>query len=87
MHLVRRGCILLRCGSACAIAALLGRFLPRLGPLAIASGPFFLSEEFCIKRADVVAGDCLVSPGLFVVWHPDSLGPIATSVIKQDLVG
>src|ERR1700747_3002294 len=31
------------CGAVapCAIAALLGRFLPRLGPLAIASGPFF----------------------------------------------
>jgi hypothetical protein len=28
-----------------------------------------------------------MSPGLFVAWHPDSLGPIATSVIKQDLFG
>ena len=27
--------------APCAIAALLGRFLPRLGPLASASGPFF----------------------------------------------
>jgi hypothetical protein len=27
------------------------------------------------------------SLGLFVVWHPDSLGPIATSAIKQDLFG
>src|SRR4051794_6960319 len=35
------------CGAVapCAIAALLGRFLPRLGPLVIfASGPFFLSS-------------------------------------------
>src|SRR5476649_970309 len=32
------------CGAVAprAIAALLGRFLPRLGPLANASGPFFL---------------------------------------------
>jgi len=31
------------CGAItpCVIAALLGRFLPRLGPLAFASGPFF----------------------------------------------
>jgi hypothetical protein len=42
LHFVRRSRILLRCGSACAIAALLGRFLPRLGPLANASGPFFV---------------------------------------------
>jgi hypothetical protein len=33
--------ILVRCGSALVTAALLGRFLPGLGPLAIASGPFF----------------------------------------------
>jgi hypothetical protein len=32
-------CNLLQCGSD--TAALLGRFLPRLGPLASASGPFF----------------------------------------------
>ena len=31
--------------ARCVIAALLGRFLPRLGPLAIASGPFFFSWE------------------------------------------
>src|SRR5579864_3392829 len=32
------------CGAVapCAIAALLGRFLPRLGPLVHSSGPFFL---------------------------------------------
>jgi hypothetical protein len=35
--------ILVRCGSALVTAALLGRFLPGLGPLAIASGPFFIS--------------------------------------------
>ena len=36
------------CGAVapCAIAALLGRFLPRLGPLANASGPFFFSLFF-----------------------------------------
>src|SRR2546421_11356889 len=31
--------------ARCVIAALPGRFLPRLGPLAIASGPFFFSCE------------------------------------------
>ena len=31
--------------ARCVIAALPGRFLPRLGPLAIASGPFFFSWE------------------------------------------
>src|SRR5262245_56928736 len=36
--------MLLRCGSACVTAALLGRFLPRLGPLAPASGPFFFQR-------------------------------------------
>jgi hypothetical protein len=42
LQFVQRGRILLRCGSAFGvIAALLGRFLPRLGPLANASGPFF----------------------------------------------
>src|SRR5581483_12167224 len=35
------------CGAVapCAIAALLGRFLPRLGPLAFASGPFFFTRR------------------------------------------
>src|SRR5262249_33125790 len=34
------------CGAVAprAIAALLGRFLPRLGPLVHSSGPFFLSS-------------------------------------------
>jgi hypothetical protein len=43
---VRRTDILLQRGSAIprAAAALLGRFLPRLGPLATASGPFFLQN-------------------------------------------
>src|SRR5579872_1225999 len=38
------------CGAVAprAIAALLGRFLPRLGPLAFASGPFFFLER--LKR-------------------------------------
>src|SRR5580700_11853309 len=33
------------CGAVapCAIAALLGRFLPRLGPLVYSGGPFFLN--------------------------------------------
>src|SRR5437899_8864109 len=37
------------CGAVapCAIAALLGRFLPRLGPLVHSSGPFF----FCLREA------------------------------------
>ena len=36
------------CGAVapCAIAALLGRFLPRLGPLVHSSGPFFFWEGF-----------------------------------------
>src|ERR1700730_4776302 len=41
------------CGAVapCAIAALLGRFLPRLGPLANASGPFFFpGYEHCGRR-------------------------------------
>src|ERR1700730_11055454 len=43
------------CGAVapCAIAALLGRFLPRLGPLAIASGPFFSGS-----RATSFRGAC-----------------------------
>ena len=43
-------CIFLQCGSACATAALLGRFLPRLGPLAIAGGPFSLSGHAAVIR-------------------------------------
>jgi hypothetical protein len=43
LRFVQRGRILLRCGSASrVIAALLGRFLPRLGPLAHRKRPFFL---------------------------------------------
>src|SRR5438309_11723665 len=43
LHFVRRGRILLRCGSASRVtAALLGRFLPRLGPLLHQKRPFFL---------------------------------------------
>jgi hypothetical protein len=41
--------ILLQCGSESlsrAIVALLGRFLPRLGPLAIGERPFFLSRGY-----------------------------------------
>ena len=33
------------CGSAPAIAALLGRFLPRLGPLAATQAAFLLRAE------------------------------------------
>ena len=41
LHFVR--CGVYYCGAvASAIVALLGRFLPRLGPLAHASGPFFV---------------------------------------------
>src|SRR3954471_15964271 len=43
LHFVRRGRILFRCGSASRVtAALLGRFLPRLGPLLHQKRPFFL---------------------------------------------
>jgi hypothetical protein len=41
---------LVRCGSADATAALLGRFLPRLGPLAIAGGPIFISTASSNSR-------------------------------------
>jgi hypothetical protein len=44
LHFVRRGGKLLQCGRATFVVllpALLGRFLPRLGPLATASGLFF----------------------------------------------
>src|SRR5271167_5007557 len=47
----KRSCTLCSAAAYCcgavaprAIAALLGRFLPRLGPLAFASGPFFFLE-------------------------------------------
>src|SRR5580700_10653597 len=38
------------CGAVAprAIAALLGRFLPRLGPLVHSSGPFFLELSFFV---------------------------------------
>src|ERR1700732_3915580 len=50
---VRRGGILLQRGIAtCRVpAALLGRFLPRLGPLAPASGPFFCAAAICARAA------------------------------------
>src|SRR5437763_17032177 len=52
LHFVRRGRILLRCGSASRVtAALLGRFLPRLGPLLHQKRPFFLSVLFSVERA------------------------------------
>src|SRR5437762_7266081 len=58
LHFVRRGRILLRCGSASRVtAALLGRFLPRLGPLLHQKRPFFLwafvfiSARFSFQRA------------------------------------
>jgi hypothetical protein len=42
---VRRTCILLRCGNRVAADALLGRFLPRLGPLvATRAVSFFLGH-------------------------------------------
>src|SRR5438552_7241168 len=46
--------------ARCVIAALLGRFLPRLGPLAIASGPFFLFARaralaLCLDKSDACA--------------------------------
>src|SRR6266576_5342643 len=49
-----------RCGVSCCgavaprvTAALLGRFLPRLGPLAFAGGPFFL-RAFNIADASLM---------------------------------
>jgi len=36
----------LRCGSVCVAAALLGRFLPKLGPLASVGGPFLILSGF-----------------------------------------
>src|SRR5579864_4879599 len=49
------------CGAVapCAIAALLGRFLPRLGPLAIASGPFFLWGVATLYQR-VIPGRCVM---------------------------
>jgi hypothetical protein len=35
LHIVRRTCILLRRGNIVVADALLGRFLPRLGPLVV----------------------------------------------------
>jgi hypothetical protein len=37
------------CGSAPAIAALLGRFLPRLGPLVARRRPFFLCAPIVFR--------------------------------------
>src|SRR5579859_276816 len=52
------------CGAVapCAIAALLGRFLPRLGPLVYSGGPFFLNLsrerlDVCPDDADHSAAD------------------------------
>src|SRR3981189_2443807 len=49
-----------RCGVCCCgavaprvTAALLGRFLPRLGPLAIASGPFFWSVRSAVWLEEI----------------------------------
>jgi hypothetical protein len=58
LRFVRRGGILLQRGKAIhrLPAALLGRFLPRLGPLAPASGPFFV----CGALAEM---DCGLNPG------------------------
>src|SRR5713101_6317836 len=63
-----------RCGVCCCgavaprvTAALLGRFLPRLGPLARASGPFFLrafnigKHGFNASNPDTFA-DCISLP-------------------------
>src|SRR5579862_4510061 len=43
------------CGAVAprAIAALLGRFLPRLGPLVHSGGPFFLKVSFLEIAADL----------------------------------
>src|SRR5258708_40212671 len=58
------------CGAVAprAIAALLGRFLPRLGPLANASGPFFFPEPDVVhdngaRRLIVCNAPILPRPG------------------------
>lgn len=42
LRFVRRTCILLRCGNIVVADALLGRFLPRLGPLVATQAASFI---------------------------------------------
>jgi hypothetical protein len=53
-------CNLLQCGSD--TAALLGRFLPRLGPLATASGPFFLPARELSGKQVQIEGEAATPP-------------------------
>jgi hypothetical protein len=77
LQFVQRGRILLRCGSAFGvIAALLGRFLPRLGPLANASGPFFLGrfsrrflQRFLERFLERLRARSFVLELLFLSWN------------------
>src|SRR5882757_2829128 len=59
------------CGAVapCAIAALLGRFLPRLGPLVHSSGPFFFQQSES-KLNSLHAG---VNPDLFIATKRTSI--------------
>src|SRR5882757_4592597 len=52
------------CGAVapCAIAALLGRFLPRLGPLVHSSGPFLLGSSFRVTTSSC-SQVCNCAPG------------------------
>ena len=45
------------CGAAAlrAAAALLGRFLPRLGPLALQAAPFFVPTLISIRKLGAMA--------------------------------
>src|SRR5689334_24516942 len=54
------------CGAVAprAIAALLGRFLPRLGPLASCERPFFLAQLFFACCRSDCLGSSLLSRGL-----------------------
>src|SRR5664279_5028654 len=48
------------CGAVAprAIAALLGRFLPRLGPLVFTSGPFFCENAVLFENAGFSGSHC-----------------------------
>ena len=65
------------CGAVapCAIAALLGRFLPRLGPLVYSSGPFFFCVPGAMQRV-ALAKRCFAEPGpRFLSSSPEQPGP------------
>src|SRR5262245_35982629 len=66
--------LFVRCDVCCCgavaprvTAALLGRFLPRLGPLATASGPFFCLSSICAHRQR--RGDLTRAPTTVAEWY------------------